>query len=51
MIMSAVSPPPARHSFLATAAAAGAFGLVLLATPSYAQTVPAADAKSTATKE
>src|SRR6266849_9825815 len=35
-----------RRSFLATSAAAGAFGLLLLAAPSYAQTVPAADAEA-----
>jgi pimeloyl-ACP methyl ester carboxylesterase len=35
-----------RRSFLATLAAAGAFGLVLLAAPCYAQTVPAADAQA-----
>ena len=44
MIMSAASLAPTRRSFLATSAAAGAFGLVLLAAPSYAQTVPAAEA-------
>ncbi len=32
--------------FLATVAATGAFGLTLLVAPSYAQTVPAADAKA-----
>jgi Epoxide hydrolase N terminus len=45
MIMSAVSLAPARRRFLATSAAACAFGLVLLAAPIYAQTVPAADAE------
>src|SRR5712692_1479433 len=44
-IRSAVSLAPTRRSFLATSAAAGAIGLVLLAAPSYAQTVPAADAE------
>jgi pimeloyl-ACP methyl ester carboxylesterase len=43
-IMSAGSFAPSRCSVLATSAAAGAFGLVLLAAPSYAQTVPAAEA-------
>jgi pimeloyl-ACP methyl ester carboxylesterase len=46
MVMSAVSLAPARRSFLATSAAAGAFGLVLLASPIYAQTVPAAEAEA-----
>ncbi len=40
--MSAVPSAPTRRRFLATSAAAGAFGLMLLATSSYAQTVPAA---------
>ena len=35
-----------RRRFLATVAATGAFGLTLLVAPSYAQTVPAADAKA-----
>jgi len=43
-IMSAGSLMPSRRSVLATSAAAGAFGLVLLAAPSYAQTVPATEA-------
>jgi hypothetical protein len=34
--MSAVSSSPAGRTFLATVAAAGAFGLVLLAAPCYA---------------
>jgi hypothetical protein len=46
MIKSAVSSSPTRRSFLATTAAAGAFGLVLLVAPSYTQTVPAADAQA-----
>jgi pimeloyl-ACP methyl ester carboxylesterase len=46
MMMSAVSSPPTRRSFLATLAGVGAFGLALLAAPSYAQTVPAAGAKA-----
>ncbi len=37
------------RSFLATAAAAGVFVLVLLAAPSYAQTVPAAGAQASGT--
>ncbi|HSL03954.1 MAG TPA: epoxide hydrolase [Nitrospiraceae bacterium] len=44
--MSAVSFAPARRRLLATLAAAGAFGLLLLAGPSYSQTVPAADAQA-----
>jgi pimeloyl-ACP methyl ester carboxylesterase len=44
MIKSAVSSSPTRRRLLATAAAAGAFGLVLLAASCSAQTVPAADA-------
>jgi pimeloyl-ACP methyl ester carboxylesterase len=43
-IMSAVSSALTWRSFLATSAAASAFGLVLLAAPSYAQIVPAAEA-------
>jgi pimeloyl-ACP methyl ester carboxylesterase len=46
MIMSAVSSSPTWRNFLVTLAAAGAFGLVLLAAPSYAQTVPSADAQA-----
>jgi hypothetical protein len=46
MMMSAVSSSPTRRTLLATVAAAGAFGLVLLAAPSDAQTVPSADAKA-----
>ena len=46
MIMSAGSSAPIWRSVLATSAAAGVFGLVLLAAPSYAQTVPAADAEA-----
>jgi pimeloyl-ACP methyl ester carboxylesterase len=46
MIMSAASLAPTRRSFLATSVAAGAFVLLLLAAPSYAQTVPAADAQA-----
>jgi hypothetical protein len=45
-IMSAGSFAPTWRSFLATSAAVGAFGLVLLAAPSYAQIVPAADAEA-----
>jgi len=45
-IMSAGSFAPTRRSVLATSVAAGAFGLVLLAAPSYAQTAPAADAEA-----
>lgn len=37
---------PIRCSFLSTLVAAGAFGLVLLAAPCYAQTVPAADGRA-----
>ena len=44
MSMSAVSSALTWRSFLAASAAAGAFGLILLAAPSYAQTVPAAEA-------
>jgi len=46
MIMSTVSSSPTRRRFLAASAAAGAFGLVRLAAPSYAQTVPAVDAEA-----
>ncbi len=46
IIMFAVSSAPTRRSLLATSAAAGALGLVLLTGPSYAQTVPAADAQA-----
>ena len=42
--MFVVSSAPTWRSFLATSAAAGAFGLVLLAAGSYAQTVAAAEA-------
>jgi hypothetical protein len=41
MMMSAVSSSPTWRTLLATVAAAGAFGLVLLAAPSYAQTATA----------
>jgi hypothetical protein len=44
MIKSAVSSAPTWRSFLASSAVAGALGLVLLAAPSYAQAVPAAEA-------
>lgn len=44
--MSAVSSLPARRSVLATLAAAGAVGVVLLPSPQYAQTVPVTDAKA-----
>ena len=44
--MSAVSFAPTRRRLLATPAAAGAFVLLLLAGPSYSQTVPAADAQA-----
>ena len=44
--MSAVSFAPARRRLLATSAAAGAFGLLLHASLSYSQTVPAADAQA-----
>ncbi len=37
---------PTRRGLLAASAAVSAFSLVLLATPTYAQTVPAADAKA-----
>jgi pimeloyl-ACP methyl ester carboxylesterase len=45
-IMSAVASSPTWRNFLATVAAVGAFGLVLLAAPSDAQTVPSADAQA-----
>jgi pimeloyl-ACP methyl ester carboxylesterase len=51
IIMFAVSSAPTRRSFLATAAAASALGLVLLAAPSYAQTVPALPTKLHAAAE
>jgi Epoxide hydrolase N terminus len=44
MIMFAVSSVPTWRSSLAASAAAGAFGLALLAAASYAKTVPAAEA-------
>ena len=44
--MSAVSSALTWRSFLATSVAAGAFALVLLFSPSYAQTVPATDAEA-----
>src|SRR5437016_1029204 len=44
MIMSAGSLAPTQRSVLATSVAACAFGLLLLAVPSYAQTVPAVEA-------
>jgi hypothetical protein len=40
--MLAASSVPTWRRFLATSAAAGAFGLVVVGAPSYAQTVPAA---------
>jgi pimeloyl-ACP methyl ester carboxylesterase len=46
MIMSAGSLAPTRRTFLATSVAAGAFALVLLSSPSYSQTAPAADAQA-----
>jgi pimeloyl-ACP methyl ester carboxylesterase len=46
MIMSAVSSSPTWRTFLATVAAAGAFGLALLAAPSDAQTVPSSGAQA-----
>jgi hypothetical protein len=45
-IMSAGSLAPTRRTFLATSVAAGAFALVLLSSPSYSQTAPAADAQA-----
>jgi pimeloyl-ACP methyl ester carboxylesterase len=42
MVMPATSRSPTRRSLLVTAAAAGAVGSILRATPSYAQTVAAA---------
>ena len=49
--MSAVSSAPTQRSLLAPSAAAGALGLVLLAAPSYAQTVPARPTKRHAAAE
>jgi pimeloyl-ACP methyl ester carboxylesterase len=46
MLMSAVSSSPTWRNILVTVAVAGAFGLVLLAAPSDAQTVPSADAQT-----
>jgi pimeloyl-ACP methyl ester carboxylesterase len=46
MLMSAVSSSPTWRNVLVTLAAAGAFGLVLLAAPSDAQTVPSAGAQA-----
>ena len=46
MLMSAVSLSPIWRNVLVTVAAAGAFGLILLAAPSGAQTVPSADAQA-----
>jgi Epoxide hydrolase N terminus len=46
MMMSAVSSSPTWRNVLVTVAAAGAFGLVLLAAPSGAQTVPSAGAQA-----
>ena len=45
-MMSAVSSSPTWRTLLVTVAAAGAFGLVLLAAPSDAQTVPSAGAQA-----
>jgi hypothetical protein len=44
--MSVLSPSPTGRCFLTTLATAGVFGLALLASSSYAQTVPAADAQA-----
>ena len=44
--MSAVSSSPTWRNVLVTFAASGAFGLVLLAAPSDAQTVPSAGAQA-----
>ncbi len=44
--MSTVSSALTRRTFLAVLVAAGAFGLMLLAVPSYAQSVPAAHAEA-----
>jgi pimeloyl-ACP methyl ester carboxylesterase len=44
--MSVLSPSPTGCNFLTTLATAGVFGLVLLASSSYAQTVPATDAQA-----
>ncbi|MCW3098714.1 MAG: Epoxide hydrolase terminus [Chthonomonadaceae bacterium] len=46
MTQFAVSSSPVLSSFLATLATAGAFGLVLLSGPGYAQTVPAVDTRA-----
>jgi hypothetical protein len=46
MLMSAVSSSPTWRNVLVTVAAAGACGLVLLAAPSDAQTVPSAGAQA-----
>jgi hypothetical protein len=46
MLMSAVSSSPTWRTLHVTVAAAGAFGLVLLAAPSDAQTVPSAEAQA-----
>jgi hypothetical protein len=46
MLMSAVSSSPTWRTVLVTLAAAGAVGLALLAAPSDAQTVPAAEAQA-----
>ncbi len=48
MITSAVASSPTRRRVLATAAAAGVFGLILLASPGSAQTVSAAGAEAPA---
>jgi pimeloyl-ACP methyl ester carboxylesterase len=48
MIISSVALAPTRRGFLATSVAAGAFGLVLLIAPCYAQSVPSADAQDQA---
>jgi pimeloyl-ACP methyl ester carboxylesterase len=46
MMMSAGSPAPARRGLFATAAAAGALGLLLFTAPSYGQAVKASDAQA-----
>jgi Epoxide hydrolase N terminus len=46
MLMSAVSSSPSWRNVFVTLAAVGAFGLVLLAAPGDAQTVPSADAQA-----
>ena len=46
MMMSAVSSSPTWRTVLVTVAAAGAFGLVLLAAPNDVQMVPSADAQA-----